>query len=78
MYIRFLDFSMGDKIVSGYFGPLSSFREWHVFVFGLFVGAIIGWSKSLRHELRKETQYAVVGLLSGAVVSFVLREVLEV
>jgi len=78
LYTGFLDFSMGDEIVSGYSGLLSSFREWHVFVFGLFVGVLVGWSKSLRHEIRKEVQYVVSGVLLGAVVSFVFREVVDV
>lgn len=57
-----------------YNGPLSTFSEWHSLTIGLAAGLLIGWSKTLRRDLKAEPHYAIGGLLVGAVVAFVLQQ----
>lgn len=64
---------MSTESTLGYDGPLSTYGEWHAAAFGAVVGALIGWSRTLRHDLRREPHYAVGGALLAALVAFVLQ-----
>jgi len=54
-----------------YNGPLSTYREWHSLLIGATLGGLVGWSATLRHDLRREPHYALAGALLGALVAFV-------
>jgi len=64
---------MSSESAFDYDGPLSTYGEWHAATFGAVVGALIGWSRTLRHDLRREPHYAVGGALLGALVAFILQ-----
>jgi hypothetical protein len=57
-----------------YDGPLSTYTEWHALLFGVIVGVPLGWSRTVRREIRKEPHYALGGLLIAAIVSFVIQQ----
>jgi len=63
-----------DESQGQYDGPLSTYREWHALGVGIVVGTLIGWSRTLRHDLRRELHYALGGALLGALVAFALRQ----
>jgi hypothetical protein len=56
-----------------YDGPLSTYREWHSLLIGATLGGLVGWSATLRHDLRREPHYALAGALVAALVAFVLQ-----
>jgi len=56
-----------------YNGPLSTYREWHSLLIGATIGGLVGWSATLRHDLRREPHYALAGALVGRVVAFALQ-----
>jgi hypothetical protein len=63
-----------DESQGPYNGPLSTYREWHTLAFGVIVGALVGWSRTLRHDLRREPHYALAGALVAALVAFAFRQ----
>ena len=56
-----------------YNGPLSTFREWHALLIGLAAGSVVGWSRSLRSDLRDEPHAAIGGFLVGVAAGTILR-----
>ncbi|AFH21987.1 hypothetical protein OSG_eHP14_00035 [environmental Halophage eHP-14] len=64
---------MSSEQSFSYNGPLSTFREWHSLGFGLAAGVLAGWSKTIRHEVRNEPHYFIIGLAVGAWVGTKLR-----
>lgn len=66
---------MSSESQFSYNGPLSTYKEWHSAGLGAIVGIGIGWSATLRHDLRNEPHYAVAGLLGGALGAFILQQV---
>jgi hypothetical protein len=56
-----------------YNGPLSTFTEWHSFLFGVLPGIALGWSRTIRREIRNEPHYALGGLLAGSLAAFALQ-----
>lgn len=58
---------------SRYDGPLSTYREWHALLFGVVVGALFGWSRTLRSDARHEPHYVLAGALGAALAAIRLR-----
>lgn len=64
---------MSSEQSFGYDGPLSTFSEWHSLIIGLAAGIAIGWSKTLRRDLRKEPHYAIGAFLIGVALGWAAR-----
>jgi len=69
-----LPFPSSDESGDNYDGPLSTYREWHSLLLGAVAGTLLGWSATLRHDLRREPHYALAGVLFSALVAFVVRQ----
>jgi hypothetical protein len=65
---------MSTEQATSYDGPFSTWTERHSFIFGFVPGISLGWSRTVRREVRKEPHYALGGLLVGAVVAFALQQ----
>lgn len=63
-----------DESGNNYDGPLSTYPEWHSLLIGAVVGTLLGWSATLRHDLRREPHYALTGALVSALVAFAVRQ----
>lgn len=64
---------MSTESTFDYDGPLSTYREGHAGIVGLALGLTIGWSPTLRTDLRREPHYAVAGVLAGIALGAALR-----
>jgi hypothetical protein len=64
---------MSSESALSYNGPLSTYREWHVFAFGLVAGVILAL-KRVRSQLRREPGTFVAGCLVGFVATLVALE----
>lgn len=65
---------MSTESAFEYNGPLSTYSEWHAAGLGATLGALVGWSATLRHDLRAEPHYALGGALLAALVAFAARQ----
>jgi len=64
---------MSSDSAIDYEGPLSTYREWHAATFGALVGTLVGWSATLRRDVRHEPHYALGAGLLAALVAFALQ-----
>jgi len=64
---------MSTESALNYSGPLSTYGEWHAAAFGAVVGALLGWSRTLRRDVRREPHYTLGAGLLAALVAFALQ-----
>jgi len=57
-----------------YNGPFSTYLEWHAAILAFVFGVVVGWSRKIKVQIRKEPVTAVCGMLAGVWAGVKLRE----